>query len=239
MIKHSDKVICDSENIEKYIKKTYKNYNPDTCYISYGAEIRPSMLSDDDTKIVRWNEKNKVRPHEYYLVVGRFVPENNFDSMIREFMRSKTKKDLVIITTANDKFLAKLENKFHFESDSRIKFVGTVYDKELLLKIRQNAYAYIHGHEVGGTNPSLLEALGSTELNLLYKVGFNYEVAKDAAVYWTKEDGDLARLIDTVDNMPAEKRIVYEGRAKKRIQQAYSWEGITREYYNIFLGNGH
>jgi rhamnosyltransferase len=101
--------------------------------------------------------------------VGRFVPENNFETMIREFMASKSRKDLAIITTANDRFLAKLEKKLHFKQDPRIKFVGTVYDQDLLRKIRENAYAYLHGHLVDGTNPSLLESLSSTKLNLLLR----------------------------------------------------------------------
>ncbi len=78
--------------------------------------------------------------------------------------------------------------------DKRIKFVGTVYDKDLLSKIRENAYGYFHGHEVGGTNPSLLEALGSTKLNLLLDVGFNHEVGEDAALYWNKEEGNLSSI---------------------------------------------
>ena len=82
-------------------------------------------------------------------------------------MKSKSKKDFAIITNVNDKFLNELEKKLHFRNDRRIKFVGTVYDQELLKKIRENAYAYFHGHTVGGTNPSLIEALGSTDLNLL------------------------------------------------------------------------
>ena len=70
--------------------------------------------------------------------------------------------------------------------DKRIKFVDTVYDKQLLKKIRENAYGYFHGHEVGGTNPSLLEALASTKINLLLNVEFNKEVAKDGALYWNR-----------------------------------------------------
>ena len=85
------------------------------------------------------------------------------------------------MTGVDDSFLAELERKTHFKSDPRIKFVGTVYDQELLKKIREQAYGYFHGHEVGGTNPSLLEALSSTRLNLLLDVGFNREVAEDSA----------------------------------------------------------
>ena len=155
-----------------------------------------SKLSDDDEKLVNWYKEKGLTKKEYYLVVGRFVPENSFEVMIREFMKSKSKKDFAIITNVNDKFLNELEEKLHFKSDKRIKFVGTVYDQELLKKIRENAYAYFHGHTVGGTNPSLIEALGSTDLNLLVDVGFNKEVAEDCALYWSRKPWSLAKLID-------------------------------------------
>ena len=100
----------------------------------------------------------------------------------------------------------------------------------MLKKIRENAFGYFHGHEVGGTNPSLLEALGSTELNLLLDVGFNKEVGQEAALYWSKKDGDLARLIDRADEMDAGKRAEYGRSAKERIKSAYSWEFIGSEY---------
>ena len=140
-------------------------------------------------------------------MVGRFGPENNYETMIREFMLSHSQKDFAIITNVNDKFLDELEKKLRFKKDKRIKFVGTVYDQELLMKIRENAYGNFHGHEVGGTNPSLLEALGSTDMNLLLDVGFNREVAEDAAVYWSKTPGNLAMLIDRVDRIQDEKEL--------------------------------
>lgn len=161
--------------------------------------MTPSKLSDDDEKLVNWYKEKGLSKKNYYLVVGRFVPENSFEIMIREFMKSKSKKDFALITNVNDKFLNELENKLHFRRDPRIKFVGTVYDQELLKKIRENAYAYFHGHTVGGTNPSLIEALGSTDLNLLVDIGFNREVAEDCALYWSKELGELAKLINQVE----------------------------------------
>lgn len=234
MVKHCDLLICDSKNIEKYIQTEYGRYNPKTIFIAYGSETTPSKLSDNDKTYMDWLNKKELEPNGYYLVVGRFVPENNYETMIREFMKSNSKKNFVIITTANDTFLEELEQKLHFKNDSRIKFVGTVYDQELLKKIRENAYGYFHGHEVGGTNPSLLEALGSTELNLLLDVGFNREVAEDAAIYWTKEDGNLAALINKADKMLKTEIELYGIRAKKRISEAYSWEFITNEYLNLF-----
>ena len=174
-----------------------------------------------------------LRRGEYYLIVGRFVPENNYETMIKEYMKSKTKKDFAIITNSNGGLMEDLERKLGFSKDPRIKFVGTVYDQELLKKIREEAYGYFHGHEVGGTNPSLLEALGSTKLNLLLKVGFNEEVAEDSALYWTKESGNLAALIDNCEGIDRE---VLGRKAKERIKTAYSWEYISGKYAEIWLG---
>lgn len=122
----------------------------------------------------------------------------------------------------------------HFKSDKRIKFVGTVYEQELLKKIRENAYAYFHGHTVGGTNPSLIEALGSTDLNLLVDVGFNKEVAEDCALYWSRNPGNLAKLIDKTDQMDIYKIAEMGRRAKKRVAEEYTWDKICRQYIDIF-----
>ena len=241
MVKYSDLVICDSINIEKYIHECYdgkgmKGANPKTTFIAYGAETRRSKLADDDATLQGWYKEKGLSAQSYYLVVSRFVPENNYETMIREFMKSKSQRDFAIITNVNDKFLEELESKLHFREDSRIKFVGTVYDQELLMKIRENAYAYFHGHEVGGTNPSLLEALGSTDLNLLLDVGFNREVAEDAAVYWTKQDGYLVKMIEKADALTEEEIAEYGKKAKQRIKDAYSWQIICDKYEKVFTG---
>lgn len=242
MVKYSDLVICDSINIEKYIHQCYdvkgiSGANPKTIFIAYGAETRKSKLADDDVKLLDWYKEKGLSAKEYYLVVGRFVPENNYETMIKEFMKSNSKRDFAIITNVNDKFLDELEEKLHFKADERIKFVGTVYDQELLMKIRENAYAYFHGHEVGGTNPSLLEALGSTDLNLLLDVGFNREVAENAAIYWTKQNGYLAKIIDKADSLDKKTIAEYGIKAKQRIKDAYSWEYICEKYFKAFVNS--
>ena len=133
MVKHADLLICDSINIEKYIKEDYKKYNPKTIFIAYGADIEKSKLSDDDETLLKWYKEKRVKAKEYYLVVGRFVPENNYETMITEFMKSNTTKDFVLITNVEqNKFYEQLRKKTGFDKDSRIKFVGTVYDQELL-----------------------------------------------------------------------------------------------------------
>lgn len=232
MVNKADLVICDSVNIEKYIREEYGVKN--TTYIAYGADLKKSELSDDDPKFINWLESHGLTRYGYYMCCGRFVPENSFEIMIREFMASNSKRDFAIITTNNDSLLEELENKLHWRSDKRIKFVGTVYDSELLKKIRENAYGNFHGHTVGGTNPSLLEALGSTDLNLLINVGFNQEVAREAALYWSSENGDLAKLIDQADSMSEEERAEFGVKAKARIRDAFSWKFIGDEYMRVW-----
>ena len=227
MVCGSDLVVCDSKNIEKYIQQEYGVKN--TTFIAYGAETKKSECPEE--KYERWLSEKGLRREEYYLIVGRFVPENNYETMIKEYMKSKTQKDFAIITNSNRGLLEELERKLSFSKDPRIKFVGTVYDQELLKKIREEAYGYFHGHEVGGTNPSLLEALGSTKLNLLLKVGFNEEVAEDSALYWTKEPGNLAALIDKCEGIDREE---LGRKAKERIKTAYSWEFISDRYAEIW-----
>lgn len=236
MVKHSELLICDSKNIEKYIQNDYKKYSPNTTYIAYGADISKSMLNNNSSEWIDWCKNNKIKSKEYFLVVGRFVPENNFETIIREFMKSSTAKDLVLVTNIeHNKFYNDLLIKTKFDKDKRIKFVGTVYNQELLKKIREEAFAYFHGHEVGGTNPSLLEALASTELNLLLDVGFNKEVAENGALYWNKNLGSLSYLIDTVDNISIEQINYYQENSTKRIENMFSWNRIINMCEDIFV----
>lgn len=237
MVKHADLLICDSKNIEKYIQEDYKKYSPKTTFIAYGADTSKSILKDNDEKLLNWYKEKGVQTKEYYLVVGRFVPENNYETMIREFMKSNTKKDFVLITNVEqNKFYETLKNETHFDQDKRIKFVGTVYDQQLLKKIRENAYGYLHGHEVGGTNPSLLEALATTDLNLLLDVGFNKEVGEDGAVYWNKQEGNLSGLINRLENISNDQLKELSTKAKHRIDSKYSWDYIVRKYEDLLNG---
>lgn len=245
MVKHADLLICDSKNIEQYIQEEYANYQPKTTFIAYGTNLeredavvgnKEKISESSAIKLKEWYQKYGLKEKNYYLVVGRFVPENNYETMIREFMKSETKKDFVLITNVEkNKFYELLKEKTHFEKDSRIKFVGTVYDSELLTLIRKQAFAYFHGHEVGGTNPSLLEALSTTEVNLLLDVGFNQEVAEDGALYWSKKEGNLCNLMKQAEQLSEEERLALSEKAKKRMKEWYSWAYIVKQYETLFL----
>lgn len=235
MVKSADLLICDSKNIEVYIQADYARYSPKTTYIAYGSDLTKSTLAKTDEVVTSWYGKKNVRLNNYYLIVGRFVPENNYETMIKEFMKSNTDKDLVIVTNVEkNKFYESLLKETGFDKDKRIKFVGTVYNQELLKFIRENAYGYIHGHEVGGTNPSLLEALGSTKLNLLLNVGFNKEVGGNGAIYWNKESNNLKNLINRGDNLSSDELTKIERKSKKRIENQYNWNRIVDSYEKVF-----
>ena len=232
MTRHADLVISDNPGIESYIKEAYPWSN--TTYIAYGTDLSPTSLNSQDRKVREFYHKWQTQEKNYYLILGRFVPENNYETAIREFMTSSTKRDLVIICNQEgNPYFEELRARTGFDQDPRVKFVGTVYDQDILKYIRKEAFAYIHGHEVGGTNPGLLEALAQTDLNLVLGVSFNQTVAKDTAQYWTKEIGNLAHLIDQVDSL--EDVSEWGQRAKANMKQNFTWEKIVGEYEELFL----
>ena len=232
MTRHADLVISDNPGIESYIKEAYPWSK--TTYIAYGTDLSPTSLTSQDNKVREFYQKWQTQEKNYYLILGRFVPENNYETAIREFMASSTKRDLVIICNQEgNPYFEELRARTGFDQDPRVKFVGTVYDQDLLKYIRKEAFAYIHGHEVGGTNPGLLEALAQTDLNLVLGVSFNQTVAKDSAHYWTKETGNLAHLIDRVDSL--EDVSEWGQRAKANMKQNFTWEKIVGEYEELFL----
>lgn len=232
MTKYADLIISDNRGIETYIHNTYPWSN--TTFIAYGTDLSKTTLTAEDDSVRDWYQKWQTQEKEYYLILGRFVPENNYETAIREFMKSSTERDLVIICNhEGNPYFDELRQITGFDKDKRVKFVGTVYDQDLLKYIRNQAFAYIHGHEVGGTNPGLLEALAQTDLNLIYNVDFNHQVAKDTALYWNKEDGNLSNLIDSVDGQVSFEDL--GNAAKANMKENYTWEKIVGEYEELFL----
>ena len=232
MTKYANLIISDNRGIETYIRNTYPWSR--TTFIAYGTDLSKTTLTAEDSSVRDWYQKWQTQEKEYYLILGRFVPENNYETAIREFMKSSTERDLVIICNhEGNAYFDELRQITGFDKDKRVKFVGTVYDQDLLKYIRNQAFAYIHGHEVGGTNPGLLEALAQTDLNLIYNVDFNHQVAQETALYWNKEDGNLSQLIDSVDG-----KVSFEdlgNAAKANMKENYTWEKIVGEYEELFL----
>ncbi len=230
-VKYADQVVCDSKEIKKYIDKTY-NISDKTNFIAYGAYIDSKV---DDKLGNNFFKANGLKKDNYYLYVGRFVPENNIELILKEFINSKTKKDLVLVTNyTHDKYYEHLLESTNFNKYLNIKLVGPIYNQEVLRYLRINAYGYIHGHSAGGTNPSLLEALCTTKLNILYDVPYNREVGEDACLYFNNKNSSLARIINKCDKMSKKDINNYSKKAKERIEKEYTWDIVVDKYKKLF-----
>ncbi len=235
MVRQADLVVCDSRAIEAYVCQAYAAHAPKTTFIAYGVDAEPAAQAETarqaDAAYADWRARQGVEAGEYYLMVGRFVPENNLMTILREFVASDTRRKLVVIANNEEnRFMRELREQTGFDRDSRILFAGTVYDAALLVRIRAGALAYLHGHEVGGTNPSLLEALAMTPVNLLLDVPFNREVGEEAALYFTKQPGDLRARMAQTEAMSAAERAALGEKARARIEAAYRAKDINARY---------
>ena len=229
MLNHTDKIICDSLGIKDYIVKKYPHLENIATYIAYGSE-QYNFQNIDEENILK---KYQLKKDNYCLMVGRCVPENNYELIINEFMNSNIKKDLVVITNlSSSNYYQELTNKTNCLNDKRIHFIDGIYEKNELATIRKNAYLYIHGHSVGGTNPSLIEALSLTDLNLLYDVCFNKYVGEDSCLYF-KEKGSLTALLDNSKKLENQKKELGI-KAKQIIKQNFTWDIIVKKYKEIF-----
>lgn len=222
MLNNTDIIICDAKGIKSYVDRKYKHLKKITRYIPYGFETYE--LKDEDKTLSKYSlEKNN-----YCLVVARCEAENNFELIVKAFMKSKLDKQLVVITNASgSSYYNELIEKTNCKSDQRIKFIDGVYNKKELASIRKNAYMYIHGHSVGGTNPSLIEALSLTDVNVLYNVSFNRDIGEKACLYF-KSQKDLVKILESkVDKSLGEK-------AKEIAFANYTWDKIVDQYKAVF-----
>jgi glycosyltransferase involved in cell wall biosynthesis len=222
----STKIISDSMAIKDYYIKKYK---ANSTFIAYGANIETS----EKPEIL--NEYN-LKPDEYFLVASRLEPENNADLTVKAINIVKTDKKLVIAGGANYK--SRFIRDLMSTDDSRIIFLGPVYKKGHIKELHCNCFAYIHGNEVGGTNPALLKALGYGNVVLALDVPYNSEVIKDAGILYEKSVSDLAGKIQYLVDHP-EVRKGYRSKAIQRIREDYTWEKIADQYEQLFLDMLH
>ena len=167
--------------------------------------------------------KYKFKKHYY---------DESIEMILDGVSNSENKESFLVIGKHETKFGEYLKDKF--QNISNIKFLGAIYDINKLNDLRKYSNLYFHGHTVGGTNPSLIEALGSTDLNLLVDVGFNKEVAENCALYWSRRPGSLAKLIDKADQMSEDEIAEMGRRAKKRVAEEYTWNKICGQYEDVF-----
>jgi len=218
-----DRVITDSFEMQKiYLNE----FNSDSTVIAYGANIR---YSKDSSVINKWN----LFPQEYYLIVGRLIPDNNADIIVEEFIRSDSKKKLVIVGDVpyKDTYATKIKSV----TDARLVFTGYVTNQNELAELYHNAYIYVHGHQYGGTNPTMLKALAYGCSILALDTVFNKEMleGENYGVFFTKQPGNLAQVIDSIEKNDSFLKTFRE-KARERITNNYTWEKICSQYINLF-----
>lgn len=218
-----DVIINDSYAMAKFYKK---EFNSDSVIIAYGANIR---YSQNPSLIKRWN----LSQNEYYLIVGRLIPDNNADIIIREFVNSTSNKKLVIVGDVpyQDEYAAKIKSI----NDPRIIFTGYITDQDELAELYHNCFAYFHGHEFGGTNPTMLKAMAYGCAVIALDTPFTREMCDNEkhAIYFIKENGYLKKIIENVERDDF-KIISLKAVSRDRILENYTWDKITEQYISLF-----
>lgn len=235
MARATDYLICDARGIKDIYNKMIPWKRPNKVFIPYGSY--PPILIDPSfpPSVKEYFDKWNITPGEYYVIVNRFMPENSYEMILSQYVQSDTKKDLILVTN-NDKeheYYEELAKRIPFEKDKRIKFVGTMYDKEILSYLRQCAFAYINGHTLGGTNPGLLEAMASTGLVLCHNNIFSHEVCGNLSIYYD-EKHTLGEAIKKCESLSASQREIIIRKSREKMQQKYAWNDVTEKYESLF-----
>ncbi len=215
------RLIADAQGIADYYEDVYHRQST---RISYGAPLlEPADL--DHQAIASLS----LRLHGYHLVVARLEPENNVHTIVEGFARSAAAHPLIIIGDApyNGDYIAELQST----TDSRIRFLGSVWNQRLLNTLYAASHTYLHGHSVGGTNPSLLRAAGAGAPIIAHDNPFNREVLRGNGKYFAGS-ADLARLIEEAEREPG--NAIARGLASQRdITGRYDWAMVTDDYHRL------
>jgi len=214
-------LVCDSRAIQQYYREKYRRV---TRFVSYGAHLQSSQ---DKSLLERFD----LEPGEYFLQITRLEPENNPLLSIRALERTRTAKKLVIV--GGTRYRTKYSDELFSTTDPRVVFPGFVYDKPILRELLTNSFAYIHGNEVGGTNPALLEAMGAGCFVICRDVPFNREVLRDAGIYFSRNANDLKQKMEWV-LAQAEEISGLKKKAQEIVQEHYRWDSVLEDYLHLF-----
>jgi len=218
-IKGSDFLISDSKGIQDYIKS---KYGKDSEFIAYGATLfnlpNPEVLP-----------LYKVKENEYSLIIARMEPENNIETILEGFDASNSKQELIIFGALND-YGKMLQKKY--KHNIHIRFLGANYNQEHLNNLRYFSRYYFHGHSVGGTNPSLLEAMASNTLIVANNNVFNKSILGDEAFYF-ETSSDIRDILKDDKTFGFKKQFSKANAAK--IENQYHWDMINSSYENFLI----
>lgn len=217
-VRWSDALIADAQGIQDYYAD---EFGAPTELIAYGAPI----LRSDSTDGI---ERLELQPHGYHLVVARFEPENHVLEIVKGKELSRTGQPLVVVGSAPyaDAYTAEI----HAAAGEQTRLLGAVWDQDQLNQLYANATSYLHGHSVGGTNPSLLRAAGAGAFIIAYDVGFNREVLGATADYFATP-ADVATAMEAAEADP--DGAAARGRLLQDQIVRYNWDDVTDRYEDL------
>ena len=220
-IRFCNRLITDAEAMRKFY---LDEFDKDTTMIAYGAYVE----SSERPEVVRQFD---VEPNEYYLIASRLIPENHADLIILGFLESGTRRKLVIAGGAN--YDSPFHRRLREIATDQVIFAGHIDDQSVIKELHCNCFAYLHGHSVGGTNPSLLKAMGYSNCILALDTVFNREVLADGGLFFPKDSRALAEQLRRIEGDPA---VVDELRRKgpERIEKEYTWDKVSDQYDQLF-----
>lgn len=218
-VKKSDALISDSIGIQNYLKS---KYGAKSSYIPYGSDV---ITQYDETVCAQYG----VEKYGYDMLIARLEPENSIEIILDGVANAKIKRPFLVIGKHETTYGEYLKAKF--SNIANIIFIGGVYNKSKLDSLRYFSNLYFHGHTVGGTNPSLLEAMGSTALICANNNEFNSTILGTDAFYFTNSD-DVAQYLNTIQKSNYNQ---YIKNNIQKIQDIYSWDAIIDQYEKLFL----
>jgi glycosyltransferase involved in cell wall biosynthesis len=217
-VRWSDALIADAAGIQDYYRR---EFNVATTHLAYGAPILESGVSH------RLAEMG-LEAGKYHLVVARFEPENHVHLIVEGYARSSATYPLIVVGSApySDEYTRQVKAL----GDERVRFVGGVWDQELLDQLYANALVYWHGHSVGGTNPSLLRAMGAGAATNAFDVNFNREVLGESGEYFA-DAAAIPDLIKSAEDPTSDTAL----RGKKAQAEAlrYDWNWVAEGYEEL------
>jgi glycosyltransferase involved in cell wall biosynthesis len=217
----ADELIADARGIQEYYRTRYRAHSR---YLAYGS---PVVAAADPARLAELG----LAPGGYHLVVARLEPENQVDVIVRGYLSSGAELPLVLVGSVPYASDHEAEIKRLAATDGRIRVLGSLWDQELLDCLYAGAASYLHGHRVGGTNPSLLRAMGAGAPVIAYDVNFNREVLDATGVFFSSP-GQLGDLIDDVEADAA--TAVRRGRAgRDRASTCYRWDDVASGYEQL------
>lgn len=220
-----DLIITDAEAMRTvYLKE----FNTDSTVIAYGA---PPFKQADQVYLERF----KLKPEEYYLIVGRLIPDNNADLVIQGFLEAGSDKKLVIVGDVpyRDKYAEDLKK---YQSES-IQFTGYVKDPDELMALYQNCYTYIHGHKYGGTNPAMLKAMSNNCAILALDTEFNREMLQNGefGLFFEENKHSVKKAMNKIEADPLIIELL-KSKVSEGLTDKYNWDSVTDLYKSAMNG---